>query len=90
MNVTELTSIFSDAFEITFFGGKTLTGLAVLLLLAYIAYRCRISIDAIVVVFVPLIILFAGHGFLPYELRFLVYIIVGVLLGLGIYKAVSG
>ena len=90
MNVTELTSIFSDAFEVTFFGGKTLTGLAVLLLLAYIAYRCRIAIDAIVVIFVPLIILFAGYGYLPPVLQYLTFIIVGVLLALGIYKAMSG
>ena len=90
MNVTELTSIFSDAFTYQFVGDPVLTGLFVLLLLAYIAYRCRIAIDAIVVIFVPLIILFAGYGYLPPVLQYLTFIIVGVLLALGIYKAMSG
>ena len=89
-NVTELTSIFSDAFTYQLVGDPILAGLFGLLILAYIAYRCRLGMDAIIVIFLPMLMLFATYGFLPESIQYIAVIVVGFLIALGMFKLYAG
>lgn len=89
-NISDITDLFGKGFESYIIGGKTLTGVFALLVLAYICFRCRFSIDTIFVVMAPMVILFSLYGYLPLYFLGLTLVIVGVMAGLGIYRLVQG
>ena len=87
-NVTDITGLFSSGFETTLIGSVELIGFVVLLILAYICFRTGMSLDAIVVVMCPMIILLSFAGYLPLVLAYLTFMAIGVLTAMGIYRAV--
>ena len=88
-NVTEITGLFSTGFENTLVGSIELIGFVILLIFAYICFRVGMSLDAVVVVMVPIIVLLAFEGFLPLVVAYLTIMAAGVLLAMGIIKLIS-
>jgi len=87
MNITEIVDMFNVAFEQQLIGGKVMTGLFTLFVVAYIALRGRLGIDAVVVILAPMVIYLAWYGYLPVVLAYLTLFVVGLILYLGYSKA---
>lgn len=89
MEFVELTNLFSVGFENYILGGKILVGLFILGFTTYFSFRCRLGLDAVVVIMAPMVTLLARFGYLPFVMFYLGLIAIGGLLGLGMYKWVT-
>lgn len=89
-NITDVTDLFKTGFETSLMGSTELIGFAILMLYAYICFRVHMSLDGVVVVMAPMIVLLAFGGFLPWILGYFAIVILGVIAAMGFYKLVSG
>jgi len=83
MNVTEIVDMFNVAFEQQLIGGKIFAGLFALFIVAWIAIRARLGIDAVVVILAPIVMFLVWYGYLPFVLFYLTLFAVGLILFLG-------